>query len=61
MARKNDDVTFYVTYEDGTQDFFTVDAFTLRGGDLVARQIARERQEGGALKPGKIVKVERRN
>jgi hypothetical protein len=60
VARKSDDVTFVVTLKDGTTDFFTIDQFTLRTGDHVARIIAWERQRDGTLEQGEIVKVERR-
>jgi len=59
--KASDDVTFIVTYDDGHTDFFTIDKFTLRTGDHVARIIAKERQRGGTLDPGTIVSVTRRD
>jgi hypothetical protein len=57
--RKNDDVTFIAQYENGTEEYFAVDRFTLRNGDAIARVIAGEWQRGGRLPPGKIVKIRR--
>ena len=39
-SEQNNRVTFVATYEDGRQLSFTVDKFTLTGGDYVARIIA---------------------
>ena len=56
---QNNRVTFIATYEDGRQLSFTVDKFTLTGGDYVARIIAGERQRAGELPEGKIMSVAR--
>jgi hypothetical protein len=52
-------INFIAEYEDGTTERFRIDRSTLSQGDHVARTIARERQEAGQLKPGKILKVYR--
>ena len=52
-------ITFIATYEDGEELAFSIDKFTLRGGDHVARIIAAERQRTGELPPVKIVSVKR--
>ena len=58
-SEQNNRVTFIATFEDGRQLSFTVDKFTLTGGDYVARIIAGERQKAGELPPGKIMSVAR--
>ena len=58
-TEQKDRVTFIATYEDGRQLSFTVDKFTLTGGDYAARIIASERQRAGELPDGKIMSVAR--
>ena len=57
--QKSDPIAFIAEYEDGSIEFFNVDSFTLRNGDVIAGAIAREMQAGKQLKPGKIVRIRR--
>jgi hypothetical protein len=61
MARrgKNEPILFIAEYEDGTQEFFDVNRWTLRNGDAIAIVIAGEWQRRGRLKAGKIIRVHR--
>lgn len=61
MARrgKNEPILFVAEYEDGTQEFFDVNRWTLRNGDAIAIVIAGEWQRRGRLKAGKIIRVHR--
>jgi hypothetical protein len=60
MAKKKSDmVRFIVEYEDGGTCPMSIDRFTLRSGDHVARIIAREKQDGGQLPKGAIKAVRR--
>jgi hypothetical protein len=52
-------IAFIAEYDDGSEDYFRVDRWTLRSGDYIARIVAGEWQRGGRLKPGKIVRVYR--
>jgi hypothetical protein len=56
---KDSDIAFIVQYKDGRTAFITIDRFTLRNGDHIARTIAREWQQGGRIPEGKIVSVKR--
>ena len=56
-TKETDQVTFVAEYRDGTFAHFDIDPWTLRGGNWVARIIARERQQDGSLKPGEIIRV----
>lgn len=53
------DVLFLVEYEDGSQATISIDRFTLRSGDHIARIIAGEWQRGGRIPDGKIKAVRR--
>lgn len=57
--RKAGQVQFIAEYDDGSQDYFTIDCWTLQRGDDLAAHVAHERQEDGSLMPGKIVRVYR--
>jgi hypothetical protein len=60
MAKESKpDVHFVAIYGDGSRHGFTIDPFTLRNGDHVARTVAVEQQRGRLLPPGKIVRIER--
>jgi hypothetical protein len=59
MTKKNFDVAFVATYDDGRSELFNIDKFTLRSGDGIAKSIAGEWQRGGRLPAGKIVSVKR--
>lgn len=59
LKKRTDDVAFVAEYDDGSEDRFSVDSFTLRGSDAIAKIIAGQWQAGGRLKPGKIVRVRR--
>jgi hypothetical protein len=61
MAKKKDSgmVRFIVELEDGSTHLMSIDKFTLRSGDHVARIIASEHQQGGQIPPGKIKSVKR--
>ena len=52
-------IAFVAEYEDKTRDFFQVDTFSLDGGDEAGLIVARQRQESGKLRPGKITRVHR--
>jgi hypothetical protein len=52
-------IAFIAEYDDGSEDYFRVDRWTLRTGDYIARAVAGEWQRGGRLKPGSIVRVYR--
>jgi hypothetical protein len=52
-------VTFVAEYEEGFKVTFRIDQWTLESGDHVCCIVARENQEKGLLKPGKIVLVYR--
>ena len=57
--KKNRDVPFFVTLDDGSEHSITIDPFVLRNGDHIARIVAGEWQRDGKIPPGKIVKVRR--
>ena len=61
MARRaqSDDTTFIVEYEDGGTTTITVDLWTLRTGDHIARVLANEWQRAGRIPKGKIKSVKR--
>lgn len=60
MAKESTpDVPFVAIYEDGSRHGFMIDPYTLRNGDRVARDVAADRQHGGLLPPGEIVKIVR--
>ena len=46
-----------VTYSDGRTAYIRVDPETARHGNLIVLDIARERQEAGAIPDGAIVSV----
>ncbi len=52
-------IIFVAEYDDGSTEHFEIPSTTLARGDQVALTIARERQEDGLLKLGKIVRVYR--
>ena len=56
MARKqpDTDTSFIVEYEDDTTTTITIDRWTLRSGDRVARIVAGEWQQGGRIREGKM-------
>ena len=58
--RKRDhNIMFAVNFEDGRTAYMTIDPYTLRSGDHVARIVARERQEKGEIPEGQIIAVKR--
>ena len=62
MARTNESdlLAYDLEYEDGRKVVMLVNRYHIQGSDAVATAIARERQERGALAPGKIISVKRR-
>ena len=59
MPMQPSSVRFIVTYEDGSHDYMSVPAATLRSGDHVARVVAGEKQRAGELRRGEITGVRR--
>jgi hypothetical protein len=57
--RKNHNIMFAVTFQDGRTAYITISPNALRPGDHVARNIVRERQEKGEIPEGEIVAVKR--
>ena len=57
--KRDTNVMFAVTYEDGTTSYITISPDKLKDGDHVARTEARERQGNGELKPGNIAAIKR--
>ena len=61
MAKKKSGyVTFKVLFEDGTTAWVSIDQFTLRTGDHIARIVAGEWQRDGRL-PDKPIKTVKRS
>jgi hypothetical protein len=58
-GKHHEDVQFVVLYRDGRTVTMYVDPFTLRGGDHIALEIARESQRRGQMPEGEIASVER--
>jgi hypothetical protein len=59
VAKQPTHVSFVVEYEDGRTSSITIDQYTLRTGDHVARIVAREWQDAGRIPAGKIKSVRR--
>jgi hypothetical protein len=52
-------VTFVVAYRDGVKQYIEIDSLALERGDDAPSKIARQWQEDGKLRLGKIAKVYR--
>jgi hypothetical protein len=52
-------IIFFAEYDDGSTEHFEIPSTALARGDHVALMIARESQQEGRLKLGKIVRVYR--
>jgi hypothetical protein len=53
MAKKQEDIAFVATYENGSTEVFSIDRFTLLSGDHVAKIVAGEWQSGGGCRRAK--------
>ena len=55
-----DHTVFVATFEDGRKAYFEISRWTLQGvGDSIAYTVARQHQDEGKIKKGKIVTVRR--
>jgi PilZ domain len=59
VTKKQTDIPFAVTFEDGATAFIEIDTFTLRNGDAISRMIAIEYKQGGQIPNKPIVSVKR--
>jgi hypothetical protein len=57
--KRDTNVMFAVTYDDGTTSYMTISPDKLKDGDHLARTTALERQRKGELKPGNIAAIKR--
>ena len=57
--KRDRNLMFAVTYEDGRTAYITIDPDVIRSGDHVARVVARERQHRGEIPEGEIAGVKR--
>jgi hypothetical protein len=60
MSRKRrEDIAFIVKLDDGSEHRMTIDPYTLKSGDHVARIVVGEQQRAGRIPKGQIVNVRR--
>jgi hypothetical protein len=57
--KRDTNIMFAVTYDDGKTAYVTVSPSKLKNGDHEVRSVAAERQKTGELPPGNIASIKR--